>query len=77
MNTPLQAIYEVISAKRLIENPLTSTEIEIRIAHMHDYFQTMNAREQDDAFMHLYELGQQKAFEAGFYTAVDLLLKRN
>lgn len=75
MNEPLQTLYEAISGKYIFENPLTSTEIEMRTKRLHDFFKAANAQEQDDAFMTLYSLGQKKAFEAGFYTALELLLK--
>lgn len=76
MNEVLSKLYETLSKETNIENPFTSTEIIREIERfLRTHFNT--EEEMDKAHHHLSDLQetiQQKAFEAGFYTAVRLLM---
>lgn len=77
MNDILLRLYESYNSERNMENPLMSSEIVIGTTHfLKNYVWKDGENEEANAALGvLHELIQQKSFEAGFYTAVRLLLQ--
>lgn len=77
MNVILKKLYDLLSAEASVENQFTSKEIIRREDRfLKNYFPNEDTYMQAENDLNLLQdMYQQKAFEAGFYTAVRLFIR--